>query len=273
MIAFPPCKINLGLSIIEKRPDNYHALETIFYPVGLNDIVEMVPNNLQSTPIEFTSTGLSIPGDNAQNLCVKAYALLKNDFLALPNIKMHLHKVIPMGAGLGGGSSDASTILKMTNQHFNLGLDRNQLLQYAAQLGSDCPFFIFDTPCHATGRGEILTPFQTDLSHYQIVLVHPNIHISTAWAFSQLMPHTKEKSIASIVAQPITTWKDELLNDFEKPIIEAHPIIGNIKNLLYEMGAIYASMSGSGSSLFGIFPLSQAIPAKLFDAHYRIDIV
>jgi 4-diphosphocytidyl-2-C-methyl-D-erythritol kinase len=273
MIAFPNCKINLGLSIVAKRTDGYHELETIFYPVALQDMVEMVHSDDASTPIQFSHTGLPIPGDEANNLCIKAYQLLKKDFPNIPSVKMHLHKHIPMGAGLGGGSSDGTAVLKILNELFKLGLNNNQLVDYAAQLGSDCAFFVYDKACHATGRGEILHPFECDLTKYQIALIHPGIHISTAWAFNQLTPHIKEKSLAQIVAQPIETWKNELINDFETPIINAHPIIGEIKNTLYKNGAIYASMSGSGSSLFGIFPKTQQITSQLFDTQFRVDLV
>jgi 4-diphosphocytidyl-2-C-methyl-D-erythritol kinase len=273
MIAYPNCKINLGLSIVAKRSDGYHELETIFYPVALNDMVEIIHGNTQVDQVEFTSTGLPVPGTINQNLCVKAYEILKKDFPNLPKVKIHLHKQIPMGAGLGGGSSDATSVLKILNQLFNLGLDQNKLISYAAQLGSDCAFFVFENACHATGRGEILNPYHCDLSNYQIVLIHPAIHVSTAWAFSQLIPSTKQKSIAEIVAQPIESWKTDLINDFESPIIKAHPIIGEIKNNLYLQGAVYASMSGSGSSLFGIFPKSIPLSKQLFGAQFKVDII
>ena len=273
MIVFPNCKINLGLSIVAKRADGFHELESIFYPVALQDILEIVHSNDRSTPIQFSHTGLPIPGDASNNLCIKAYHLLKKDFPNIPSVKIHLHKHIPMGAGLGGGSSDGTSVLKLLNQQFNLGLNNTQLVDYAAQLGSDCAFFVYDNACHATGRGEILKPFDCDLSNYLLVLIHPGIHVSTAWAFSQLTPHAKEKSIAKIVAQPIETWKQELINDFENPIINAHPTIGEIKNSLYENGAVYASMSGSGSSVFGIFPKSLHLTKDLFSKQFRVDLV
>ena len=272
MIQFPNCKINLGLSITAKRNDGYHELETVFYPVGLNDIVEVVRANDISGTVEFTSTGIEVPGEIANNLCVKAYNLLKAAYPTLPPVKIHLHKHIPMGAGLGGGSSDATAVLKLLNQVFNLSLTQAQLINYAAQLGSDCPFFVFDTPCYATGRGEILKPIQVDLSNYSIALIHPRVHISTSWAFQQLTPHKKEKCIATIIAQDIETWKQELVNDFEAPIFLAHPYLAEIKEMLYNEGAIYASMSGSGSSLFGIFPkghvFSNQQPSDKFSIHW-----
>ena len=273
MIAFPHCKINLGLSIIAKRADGYHELETIFYPVPLKDMVEIVQGNNSEIDVEFSHSGLAIPGDQTQNLCIKAYHLLKKDFPSIPNIKMHLHKKIPMGAGLGGGSSDGTSVLKQLNNQFNLGLALPALVKYAAQLGSDCPFFVYDNACHAKGRGEILQSFNCDLTDYKIVLIHPGIHISTAWAFSQLTPHQKIKSIAEIVSSPIENWKNELINDFEFPIINTNPVIGEIKQMLYDQGALYASMTGSGSSLFGIFNKQKTLSQAQFEASYRVDIL
>ncbi len=273
MIAFPNCKINLGLSIIAKRADGYHALETVFYPVALQDMLEIIHSDNTAKDIIFSNTGIDIPGDETQNLCVKAYHLLKKDFPTIPAVKMHLHKKIPMGAGLGGGSSDGTAVLKLLNQQFNVGLNLNQLVDYAAQLGSDCPFFVHDHACHATGRGEILNASTCDLSNYKIALVHPGIHVSTTWAFSQLQPHAKEKSIAEIVAQPIETWKTTLINDFEAPLFKAHPILETIKNELYAQGALYASMSGSGSSLFGIFPATFSWPKAFMDNQFSTDFI
>ena len=273
MIAFPNCKINLGLSIIAKRADGFHELETVFYPVGLQDMVEIIHSNDGSTPVEFSHTGLAIPGDASQNLCVKACTLLKKDFPELPPIKIHLHKHIPMGAGLGGGSSDGTAVLNLLNTQFNLGLDSNQLIDYAAQLGSDCPFFVHNKACHATGRGELLTPIALDLSDYRFVLIHPGIHVSTGWAFGQLHPHSKSPSIAEIITQPIEDWKNKLINDFEAPIFKAHPQLATLKKQLYQAGAVYASMSGSGSSLFGIFPKSTSLSASFLNTDLRIDVI
>jgi len=269
MIQFSPCKINLGLSILEKRTDGFHALETVFYPVALHDIVELVPAKL----FAFTHTGISIPGDTSNNLCVKAYHLLKADYPHIGDVKIHLHKNIPMGAGLGGGSADGSTVLQLLNELFKLNLSKTQLINYAAQLGSDCPFFIFNEACHATGRGEILAPISIDLSNYTIVLVHPGIHIATPWAFQQLTPCVKEKTIAEIIKQPIETWKEELINDFEAPVFKAHPSLEDLKNNLYSQGAIYASMSGSGSSLFGIFSKGTKIESPTAGTSIRVDYI
>jgi len=269
MIQFSPCKINLGLSILAKRADGFHALETVFYPVALHDIVEVVPAKL----FTFSHTGISIPGEVSNNLCVKAYHLLKADFPEMGAIKIHLHKNIPMGAGLGGGSGDGTTVLTLLNQLFELKLTQKQLLDYAAALGSDCPFFIFNEACHATGRGEILEPTSIDLSNYTIALIHPGIHIATSWAFQQLSPCVKEKSILNIIKQPIETWKAELINDFEAPVFKAHPTLEAFKNNLYEQGAVYASMSGSGSSLFGIFPKGTKIEPPASESSFRVDLV
>jgi 4-diphosphocytidyl-2-C-methyl-D-erythritol kinase len=269
MIHFPNCKINLGLSILAKRADGYHELETVFYPIALTDALEILP----AASLSLTQTGISVPGDPAQNLCLKAFHLLKKDFPELAPVQMHLHKNIPMGAGLGGGSSDGTAALILLNNQFSLGLNEIQLIDYASQLGSDCPFFVYNKACHATGRGEILTPINLDLSDYQFVLVHPGIHISTAMAFQQLTPHSKSESIASIIQKPIDAWKNYLVNDFEAPVFTAEPTLLNIKEQLYQLGAIYASMSGSGSSLFGIFPKHHFEHAPSIEHALRIDLI
>ncbi|MFN5134999.1 MAG: 4-(cytidine 5'-diphospho)-2-C-methyl-D-erythritol kinase [Chitinophagaceae bacterium] len=269
MIAFPNCKINLGLRILNKREDGYHNLETIFYPVGWKDIVEVVRRDdrpqttdhstelnsrLKTDEIFFTSTGLEVKGDAQNNLCIKAYHILKNDFPSLPSIEMHLHKTIPMGAGLGGGSADGAFTLKLLSDKFQLGLTQQQLIDYALQLGSDCPFFILNKPCYATGRGEILEEVQLDLSAYHFVLVNPGIHVNTGWAFAQLQLNDAPRmDLRNIIQQPIHTWKEQLINDFEEPVCKTHPEIAKIKDELYNAGALYASMTGSGSTVYGIF--------------------
>ena len=273
MIQFPNCKINLGLSIIAKRTDGFHNLETVFYPVGLNDIVEIIPAPNASKNIDFSHTGIDIPGTVDNNLCIKAYELLKKAHPSIPNIKMHLHKHIPMGAGLGGGSSDGTAVLKILNALFNLNIPLTDLSAYAAQLGSDCPYFLYDQACHAIGRGEILTPIELDLAGFQIALLHPGIHVNTGWAFSKLNPHEKQNSILEIVQQPIESWKQYLINDFETAVFDAHPIIGELKTYLYNHGAIYASMSGSGSTVFGIFPKEVTIPKPPFANDIRVDVI
>jgi len=273
MVQFAPCKINLGLSILAKRADGYHELETIFYPVALHDIVEIIAAPDTDARLQFTHSGIPVPGEMDHNLCSKAFYLLQKDFPTIRPVRMHLHKHIPMGAGLGGGSSDATAVLKMLNQLFQLGLTKQQLIDYAAQLGSDCPFFVYDQACHATGRGEKLTPIDIDLSSYTIALLHPQIHIATAWAFSQLQPAVKSIALTQIIRQPIASWRHDLINDFERPIFAAHPILAQLKQWLYDQGAMYASMSGSGSSLFGLFPKGQLITAPSFQQDIRIDLI
>ncbi len=268
MVTFPNCKINLGLHITGKRPDGFHELETVFYPVPLKDILEVV----SSTTLQFQSTGIDIPGNPASNLCLKAYHLLKEDFPQLPPVQMHLHKIIPMGAGLGGGSADGAFALQLLNDKYFLGLSPTQLMKYALQLGSDCPFFILNQPCYATGRGEDLTPIKLDLSGYRFVIVHPGIHINTKWAFEQIQPGLPSRSIKEIIQLPIQDWKYYLSNDFESPIKQNYPAIEAIKLALYKDGAIYASMSGSGSTVFGIYPTNANIQLNK-QLNYRIDII
>lgn len=249
MVLFPNCKINLGLHVVHKRTDGYHDLETVFYPLAIKDALEVI----HSAAFNFHLTGLPVNDTTENNLCVKAYHLLKQDFPGLPAVNIHLHKAIPMGAGLGGGSADGAFMLSMLNTKFQLNLTPDKLIDYALQLGSDCPFFIVNKPCFATGRGEHLTPVQLDVSAYKIILVNPQIHVSTKEAFSTLTPNAPAKSIEQIIQQPVTTWKDELKNDFEEPVFKTYPAIKEIKKTLYNMGAVYAAMTGSGSSVYGIF--------------------
>ena len=269
MIAFPNCKINLGLNIIRRRIDNYHDIETVFYPLNFADVLEIIPSQLNK--IEFTVTGLPLSNSD-DNLCVKAYRLLKKDFPDLLFIKMHLHKAIPMGAGLGGGSADAAFTLKILNDKFTLNLTSAQLRDYALQLGSDCPFFIFNKPCFASGRGEHLSPINIDLSSFKIILVNPSVHIDTSQAFSGIMPKLPIKSVKEIILQPITTWKQELINDFEIPVFENYPEIKKIKETLYEQGALYASLTGSGSTVYGLFNNIAFINTD-FPVSYSIRII
>jgi 4-diphosphocytidyl-2-C-methyl-D-erythritol kinase len=257
VIVFPNCKINLVLHILGKRDDGFHNLETVFYPVPFKDALELIPN----TTLEFTTTGLAVDGKAEDNLCVKAYHLLKKDLPQLPAVKMHLHKAIPMGAGLGGGSADAAFMLKLLNERFQLNLSTDQLISYALELGSDAPFFIINKPCLAGGRGEVLEETAIDLSMYKMVLINPGIHINTGWAFAKWSDGSKPSdrlepsdryNLKDIIQRPVETWKDNLKNDFEEPVFDAHPGIKEIKDALYQQGAIYAAMSGSGSTVFGI---------------------
>ncbi len=255
MLSFPNCKINLGLNILRKRSDGYHDLETVFYPIPLTDVLELVECDQPG----FQLSGLKVEGNPDDNLCLKAYHLLKQDFPHLPAVSFHLLKAIPIGAGLGGGSADGAFMLKLLNQKFRLTLTEQQLIDYALQLGSDCPFFIVNKPSFATGRGEKIEPVELDLSPYKFVIVNPGIHISTKEAFSKLVPAVPAKCIKEIIQQPLTTWKNELVNDFEKPFFQLHPAIESIKTQLYNAGAVYASMTGSGSTVYGIFEKSTRI--------------
>lgn len=271
MIVFPNSKINLGLHILQKRTDGFHDLETVFYPVPLQDALEIIQNpSPQLNEIEFTTSGLKI--DTTENICIKAYRLLKKDFPQLPFIKMHLHKVIPLGAGLGGGSSDGAFALIILNKKFNLGLSEQQLINYALKLGSDCPFFIKNKPCYATGRGEFLEELNFNLNNYKIVLVNPGIHVNTAVAFSKIKPDNSRPSLKEIIQQPIAEWKNVLRNDFDESVFNEYTEIKNIKEKLYQQGAIYSSMSGSGSTVYALFEKNLELQFD-FAGHYFIRTV
>ena len=263
MIVFPNCKINLGLHVTRKREDGYHDLETIFFPLHIHDILEFVP----AASFSFQSSGLHVKGNTDQNLCVKAYHLLKKECPALPEVSMHLHKVIPMGAGLGGGSADGSFALTSLNEYFHLGLDAGKLKALSLRLGSDCPFFILNQPCFATGRGEILEPLSLDLSGYFIILVYPGIAVNTAEAFEGISPQKPAHSLQEKITGPLEKWKEWMVNDFEQPVFRRFPEIAKIKQDLYNAGAFYAAMTGSGSSCFGIF---RNPPELHFPGSYRV---
>lgn len=251
MISFPNAKINLGLDIIEKRSDGYHNISSCFYPVPLCDVLEL---NL-SNKFEFITSGLPIPGIKNENLVVKAYKLLKKDF-NLPNISIHLHKNIPLEAGLGGGSSDGAFALKMLNEFFDIYLDDIVLEDYAGLLGSDCPFFIYNSPTLVEGRGDQVNEIGVDLKGYFIGIVKPDLSISTREAYRSIQPGQPEHEIQSIInSMPVTEWKNFLKNDFEKSILEKHPVLSEFKARLYENGAIYASLTGSGSAMYGLFEI------------------
>ena len=272
MIVFPNSKINLGLRILHKRPDGYHDLETVFFPIPLTDVLEINRDDEQPvTPkVPFSKSGFVIEGDPSDNLCIKAYRMLRKDFPhQVGAIRMHLHKAIPSGAGLGGGSADAAFTLRLLNDEFQLGLTESQLLSYALSLGSDCPFFLVNKPCYATGRGEVLEPIALDLSAYRILLVNPGIHINTGRAFLHIRPSVPDISVREVVSKPIERWKDELYNDFEKWVFSQHREIVDVKDQLYVAGAVFAAMSGSGSSVFGIFRKEQT-PQLKFPDHYFV---
>jgi 4-diphosphocytidyl-2-C-methyl-D-erythritol kinase len=248
MISFPPCKINLGLSIIRKRDDGYHDIETCFYPVPLTDVLEVIP----ADKLSFSSSGRLIPGDVRDNLCLKAYRLLKDQFDINP-VRIHLHKIIPAGAGLGGGSSDAAHTLRILNTLFDIGIDEQKLMHLAAKLGSDCSFFVQDRAMIGSGRGEVLSPASVSLEGKYLVLLNPGIHISTAEAYTSLIPGTPAMPVESVVSKPVASWRVFLKNDFEATVLTRFPLVDELRNELYNLGAVYASMSGSGSSVYGIF--------------------
>jgi 4-diphosphocytidyl-2-C-methyl-D-erythritol kinase len=261
MIAFPPCKINLGLHILRKRPDGFHDLETCFLSIPWTDILEIIP----STTFSFSSSGLDIPGNAEENLCVRAYHFLQKDF-NLPPVQIHLHKIIPTGAGLGGGSADAAYTLRLLNDIFDLKLTPAALAVYAAHLGSDCAFFTQDQPMIGTGRGEVLEPVALDLQGKYIAICKPDIHISTAEAYASITPHEPSTSIKEILStKPFEEWWFHLKNDFEAPIMAKHPAIRNTRDKFYAQGARYASMSGSGAAVFAIFDKDVTIDPGMYD--------
>jgi len=249
MVTFPPCKINLGLNVISKRADGYHNILTCFYPVPWTDVLEVVP----AKEFSFSLSGVPVPGVAAENLCVRAYRILKEDH-ALEPVAMHLHKIIPLGAGLGGGSSDGSYALRTLNEIFNLSLSPENLKTYAGRLGSDCAFFIENKPAIGTGKGDILSDVALSLKGKYLVIVKPEIHISTAEAYSGITPANPAVDLRAVLENhPMTEWKQLLRNDFEAVLFKKFPIIETLKQNLYTSGATYAGMSGSGAAVFGIF--------------------
>ena len=252
MITYPNAKINLGLNIVEKRPDGYHNLETVFYPINLQDALEVTKLEGEGE-YNLKVSGVPIGGDPDNNLVVKAYRLLKKDFPDMAPINIHMYKHIPTGAGLGGGSADAAFMLKLLNQKFKLNLSTEKLEEYAAILGADCAFFIQNKPVFATGIGNIFEEINLSLKGYYIVLVKPDIFVSTKDAFANIHLKQPTHSLKEIVRMPVETWRATMKNDFEESVFQKFPEIAAIKDKLYDLGAIYASMSGSGSSVFGIF--------------------
>ncbi|HYX10289.1 MAG TPA: 4-(cytidine 5'-diphospho)-2-C-methyl-D-erythritol kinase [Bacteroidales bacterium] len=259
MLLFPNAKINAGLHIIRKRQDGYHDLETLFLPIGLNDILEFLPQKDVSEGFSLTLTGTTFLCPTKENICYKAWALLEKEY-NLPPLKIHLHKNIPNGAGLGGGSSDAAFLLKGLNSYFNLNIPDDRLIEYAARLGSDCAFFIRNIPSLATGRGEILQQVTIKPSCRHIAIVKPPASVSTAEAYSLVKPAVPKKSIREIIKLPVERWKQQLVNDFEVSVFAAHPELKELKETLYNSGASYAAMSGSGSAIYGIFRQPPALP-------------
>lgn len=255
MIAFANAKINIGLQVLSRREDGYHNLETVFYPLKLYDVVEVV----EAPDMRFIPSGIPIPGDGHDNLCLRAYRLL-SEIHDLPPVHIYLHKAIPIGAGLGGGSADAAFLLTLLNTMFELELDESQLMDYARRLGADCAFFIRNAPVLATGIGDVFQDVTIDLSAYHAVLVKPPVHISTAEAYGAVTPDPEGRQLKSAITRPVTEWRDTIVNDFEAGIFANHPEIAAVKNQLYENGALFAAMSGSGSSVYGLFNKPVEVP-------------
>jgi 4-diphosphocytidyl-2-C-methyl-D-erythritol kinase len=263
MVDFPNAKINLGLYITDKRSDGYHNIASCFYPIPWQEALEIIP----AAEFSFTSSGLEIPGTIENNLIVKAYRLLKDKY-TLPPVAIHLHKSLPMGAGLGGGSADAAYTLLLLNRLFQLDLSTKQLIEYSSALGSDCAFFILNQACMATGRGEVLKPLDVSLKGYHLLLVHPGIHISTAAAYAGVRPTPLAENMEELLQKGPSAWKDKLMNQFEDHLFQSWPELAEIKERLYTLGAAYASMSGSGSAMYGIF---KKLPdAGAWPKHYRV---
>lgn len=249
MVAFANAKINIGLQVLRRRNDGYHDLETVFYPLNIHDVVEVV----EAAEVQFTLSGLDIPDDGRDNLCLRAFRMLQEVY-DLPPVHIYLHKAIPVGAGLGGGSADAAVLLTLLNQQFKLGLGEPQLIAYASRLGADCAFFIRNKPVFATGTGNVFRDVEIDLSPYHVVMVKPDVHVSTGEAYGAVTPDPTSRQLATAITLPVETWRETIVNDFEAPIFARYPEIGAIKTFLYDNGAVFAAMSGSGSAVYGLFP-------------------
>jgi 4-diphosphocytidyl-2-C-methyl-D-erythritol kinase len=261
MIVYPKCKINLGLNITSKRADGFHNLQSIFYPLNLSDILEIVKSDF----FEMNITGLKINGEIRDNIITKAYHLLASKYDILP-VKIHLHKIVPMGAGLGGGSANGAATLSVLNELFTLGLSVDTLKSYAAELGSDCPFFIENNPAFVSGRGEVVENINLCLSDYYIYLINPGIHVGTKEAFAKIRPKHAAFDLSKLTVNELENWSNLVVNDFETGIFESYPILKKIKTDLYANGAIYASMTGTGSSLYGIF---KKEPTSLYPDYFE----
>ena len=269
MITFPNAKINLGLHITEKRPDGYHNLETIFYPIPLEDALEICPRRAGGDKCSLTQSGMPVEGDADRNLVVRAYRLLDETY-HLPPTDIFLHKRIPTGAGLGGGSADAAFMLKLLNETYNLKLTDGRLEEHAACLGADCAFFIRNRATYAEGIGNVFSPVELSLAGWGLLLVKPDVFVSTRDAFARIRPRHPEHSLKDLIARPVESWKDCLANDFEESVFPQFPAIGDIKAGLYRLGAVYASMSGSGSSVYGLFAPGTSLPDADFGPGSRV---
>ena len=253
MIVFPNAKINIGLRVTGKRSDGFHELESVFYPINWKDVLEIQ----EADKFGFVLSGIDIPGDSSDNLCIKAYDIIKEGY-DIPLVQIHLHKNIPIGAGMGGGSADGAFMISALDELFCLNISIDKQMEMAGRMGSDCPFFLLNTPCFAKGAGDVLSPFDLSLKGLKVVLISPEIHIDTAWAYAQISPRKAEKDWQKALFGPVKEWK-EINNDFEHTVFEKEPVIEKIKQELYQQGALYSSMSGSGSSVFAIFDKDQKI--------------
>lgn len=262
MICFPNAKINLGLNVVSKRPDGYHNIETVFYPVPVQDALEII----EAEQTSFSQTGLPIEGPPEKNLVMKALARLQEKY-TIPHLEIHLFKSIPFGAGLGGGSADAAFMLKLVNEYCRLGLSVNTLEELAATIGADCPFFIQNSPVFASGTGNIFEPVFLSLKKYYIGLVKPDITVSTPEAYALIRPGYPDISLKEMMTTPVEQWKETMVNDFEQVVFPRYPEIRKIKETLYEKGAVFAAMSGSGSSVFGLFDRPVSLK-ETFPAYY-----
>lgn len=255
MIIFPNAKINLGLKILNRRNDGYHNIETILYPIKLKDALEII----ESDQVVFTSSGLQIPGSASENLCLKAWHMIAKD-IELPKVHIHLHKQIPIGAGLGGGSADAACCIRLLNEKFRLNLSIHDMEDYSRRLGSDCAFFIQNKPVLATGRGDKMESSNINLDQYFIVMAMPGVHVSTAEAYREVIPNAGGHSLNSLTNRPLEEWRDCLTNDFEDAVFKRYPVVKELKETFYNEGALYASMSGSGASVYAIFRDEICLP-------------
>ncbi len=256
MLSFPNAKINIGLNVVSKREDGFHNIETIFFPVeGLCDALEFLPSSENT----FKSSGIDLDGNPADNLVLKAYNLLRERF-QLPPLSIHLHKFIPSGAGLGGGSADTSFMLKGLQEYFQLNIDVKELEQFSSKLGSDCAFFISNKPAFATAKGEILMPVSLELKEKHLVIIKPPYSVNTKEAYSGIQPAQPQYELSELIKLPVKEWKSKIKNDFELSVFQRFPELRLIKQSLYELGAVYASMSGSGSAIYGIFESKPEIP-------------
>ena len=269
MLVFPNAKLNLGLYITERRPDGFHNLESVFLPLPWTDALEMLPAPAGQSATSITLTGRPIPGNPATNLCVRAYELLQADFPQLPLVQLYLHKIVPIGAGLGGGSADAAFALKTASKLFSLNIPDEALESYARRLGSDCAFFIRNKPVLAVEKGDVFEEIDLNLTGTGCVVVYPNLHISTAEAYARITPQQPAHALRAALAQPMATWRETVSNDFETALTPTHPVLAEIKQQLYAAGAIYASLSGSGSAVYGLWE-NGALPAMTWPAEYAV---